>query len=1150
LLGCDITYTCIDSLKFEVSLTWYRDCRGIALNNGGQVNIRCNTGGSSRTVTLPFSSISEITPFCPSATQGCSPANTTASGDGIEKHVYKGILDFNTAPLNTFASCSDKVIIGASINARNGAITTGPSGTLYNDVEIDLQKAPCNSSPTFTNDAIGILCCNQPFFYNLGASDTADLDSLSYSFTPPRRGYATTTAYSGSFSYNNPITAYYPGTLTYPYNNPGANPPIGIYLDPVTGDFIVTPTNCSEVTVVAIQITEWRNDTNGIAQIVGKSTRDMQLQVRTCPDNNNPKIDGPFYYSVCEGDQLCFNLTTQDNVFIPPPPTAIPAPDTTQLFWNEGIPGATFTLIDSLARLKTGRFCWTPPVGSASTLPYTFTARVEDNACPLKGEASRMFRVRVKKRANSAVNISKISNGVYAIQSAIDSSTFKGTPIYQWLVRDTSGAIVSDTAIVKFNSTNSIVSASHKDTVRLKRNMLFQLEHSVNNAPYNCPSVNADTVTVDSVLQTLIKSSRDTLLCAGTSVVLSTTTHFANGDAHYQWFKNYTALIGDTSESLSLINIPRLEDAVYSVRVTDSTGNTNTDKVRIRSKDNTANSFLDTYTNCLGDSTQVMIGSAYSDILWSDGSTDAIRLLTQSSNPWVSYSDSFLCHYSDTLDVTFFLLPETLLEDSTTCAGSLTISPGIFTSYVWNIGITSQSITVNNSGQYDVLVTDSNGCQSRDTAYILLWNAQEVDLGNDTSQCAGTIVLTNNTAGSQLWSTGSTSASITADTTGEYSIVTTDINGCQSRDTILVDIYSTPTQNWADTIAYCSDLAVILASKPFAIYQWSSGEMSQEILVDSSQKFTLYFEDLQGCSSTDSVYIEINSVPVLSLGNDTAFCENTLTLDAGNYPTKSWNTGSSSQTINVNTSGTYIASIIDVNSCSASDTIDIEVFANPELSLGNDTAFCGDSLLLTIASGNNYTWSTGDTLSYTTINTSGDYWISITDSNGCSASDTVNVTFNSNTSIPALTRVGDSIESNLTGTHYWFLDDIPTADANTTNIGINARIGNFTAIHQDTNGCISDTSNSITRTAGIGKISSSPLKVYPNPTNGKVTIDAAGLGKVQSIKLYDSQGKLVENVQTVNSSLIDLEWETRSGMLWIVLTADKGVYRSEVVSVR
>jgi len=1076
LMGCDITYTCIDTLKFEVSLTWYRDCRGIAMTNAGQMALRCGT--TTGTVTLTLSSITDITPLCATTSTGCSPSNTTATGAGIEKHVYKGIVDFNSTALSSFASCTGRVILSAAMNARNGAITTGPSGTLYNDVEIDLNKAPCNSSPQFTTDAMGLACCNQPLYHTLGAIDTIDLDSLSYSLANPRKGYNQITPYFGV-----PISAYYPGTLSYPYNNPNTSPPIGIYLNPITGELIVTPVNCNEVTVIVIKVTEWRDDSNGVAQIIGASTRDMQLAIVTCPDNNPPIVNGPYSYNVCEGDQICFNVTTTDNVFVPPPPTALPPADTVLLSWNRGIPDASFTILYDTTRLKTGRFCWTPPYGSASTLPYTFTATVEDDACPVVARSTRAFRVRIKKRAETQLVITKISNDIYVVENQIDSTTFKGNPSYFITVLDSTNVLISDTNIVKFNSTNSFLTPQHKDTVRINRNTIFHIQSVINNSPINCPGTYYDTLQVDSVLQTLIDFADDTLICAGTSIVLNTTTTYAKGPPSYQWYENDTTLLtGDTLSSLALLDLPRLLDNSYTVRVTDSTGKINQDKVRIRTKDNFDNNFEEVYSTCLGDSIVLELDSLFSTILWSDGSTDSLRSFTQEGSPWVSYSDSFTCEYSDTPNIIINPLPVTHLEDSTTCEASMTLTAGTFASYAWNVGLSNETITINTSGDYDILVTDSNGCQNRDTAHITIWNAQEVDLGNDSSQCGGSITLANNSMSSQLWNTGAITSSISVSSTGEYSIVTTDTNGCQSRDTISIDIYTVPSQDWADTIAYCSDTAVLLTSKSFDTYLWNTGDTTQSVSLNTAGMYSLYFEDNQGCSNTDSAYVNIHSLP--------------------------------------------------------------------NIELGNDTAFCGDSLLLALAPGNSFSWSNGDTLSYTTINTSGDYSISVTDSNGCSSSDTVNVTFNSNTNVPTLTRVGDSIASSLTGTHYWFLDNVATTDANANVIGINGRIGSFTAVHQDTNGCISDTSNSILRTLGIGKLSSSPLKVYPNPTNGQVTIDATALGIIKSVALYNSQGQLVENTQSINGSKAVLQWTAGSGVYWITVTTDKGTYRAEVVNVR
>ena len=51
----------------------------------------------------------------------------------------------------------------------------------------------------------------------------------------------------------------------------------------------------------------------------------------------------------------------------------------------------------------------------------------------------------------------------------------------------------------------------------------------------------------------------------------------------------------------------------------------------------------------------------------------------------------------------------------------------------------------------------------------------------------------------------------------------------------------------------------------------------------------------------------------------------TQTLDAGSYSSYLWSTGANTQTIDVNTSGTYHVTVQDANGCDASDTINITV---------------------------------------------------------------------------------------------------------------------------------------------------------------------------------------------------------------------------------
>ena len=433
VMGADITYKCVDSLKFEFTITYYRWCAGVGFSTP-QTFIECSNGSNTSFITPTFVSIKEITPVCATASGECVPANTRISGaEGIEQHTYKVTVDFKNSPYSNMVSCG-KVRLRTGQCCRNSNINTGAANAQFQTfAEIDLSQSHCNSSPTLTSEPIAILCCDQPFLFNNGALDTTDFDSLSYSWAHPKGTNLGNIGYSGTnYAYNHPFQAFYPGSTGPPLTMPNANPPVGIYLDPVTGDIIFTPTRCNEITVAVIEVNEWRKDNSGTPRIAGTIRRDMQFITKTCPNNNPPVINGPYSYDICEGDKLCFDITTQDIPITPSTPG-----DTTTVTWNQGIPGATFTITNPLTRLRTGRFCWTPNAGTARDLPYTFTATARDNFCPLNALAIRGFSVRVKQ-PTAAISMTILGDTMFCIKDSLRISVpVDSGSTYQWLLNNT-----------------------------------------------------------------------------------------------------------------------------------------------------------------------------------------------------------------------------------------------------------------------------------------------------------------------------------------------------------------------------------------------------------------------------------------------------------------------------------------------------------------------------------------------------------------------------------------------------------------------------------------------------------------------------------------------------------------------------------------
>jgi hypothetical protein len=145
--------------------------------------------------------------------------------------------------------------------------------------------------------------------------------------------------------------------------------------------------------------------------------------------------------------------------------------------------------------------------------------------------------------------------------------------------------------------------------------------------------------------------------------------------------------------------------------------------------------------------------------------------------------------------------------------------------------------------------------------------------------------------------------------------------------------------------------------------------------------------------TSDPKEIIVNPSPVVNLGPNLQLCDgNLVTLDAGaGFGQYAWNDSIHSQTLDVDSGGSYTVVVTDTNGCTGGDIIQIAFVPNPFLDLGPDTNLCGNSIVLSAGFGFlSYNWNNGLSFNPTlAVSTSGFYFVAITDSNGCSNNDTV-----------------------------------------------------------------------------------------------------------------------------------------------------------------
>ncbi len=654
---------------------------------------------------------------------------------------------------------------------------------------------------------------------------------------------------------------------------------------------------------------------------------------------------------------------------------------------------------------------------------------------------------------------------------------------------------------------------------------------TVNHAATGC--VLKDTIAIDFYTHPPSGLPASLTVCSDTGAILTSKPY-----AQTRWNT------GDTTSAITANS-----SGIYFVTVTDNFGCSNTDSVNVTIYALPSSGLPASLTVC-GDTSVILTSDPYPQTLWNTGDTTSAITANSSGIYSVTLTDSRGCSNTDSVNVTIYALPSSGLPASlTVCSDTgaiLTSKP--YSKTLWNTGDTTSAITVNSSGIYFVTLTDNFVCSNTDSVNVTIYALPSSGLPASLAVCSDTgIILTSDPYPKTLWNTGDTTSAITANSSGIYFVTLTDSFGCSNTDSVNLTIYALPTVSAGRDSFRCGNNLTLTATGADN-YTWSNGATTAATTVTSSGSYSVLGVGSNGCTNSDTVSVQLADLPVPNLGADTTSCLDPILLFAGVFQSYSWSTGGTGRYLLADSSGLYSIIVTNTNGCSATDSIQVSISSRPKINLGNDTVFCGDNLLLTLDPGNTYLWNNGSTTQSINANSSGSYSAVVTNANGCSATDTINVTLLNNASTPVLSRDGNTLHSTIGGTHQWFIDGNPITNESDSFLTID-EIGSYTAVSIDSNGCVSDTSNALAKTAGIGKLPSSSLKVYPNPTNHKVTIDASGLGKIQSIKLYDSQGKLVENTQTTNSSLVHLEWTATNGMLWVVVTTNKGTYRTKVVSI-
>ncbi len=538
----------------------------------------------------------------------------------------------------------------------------------------------------------------------------------------------------------------------------------------------------------------------------------------------------------------------------------------------------------------------------------------------------------------------------------------------------------------------------------------------------SCTSVTSGIVTQPAAaLNDSVQTTRPT--CGNNNGTI--TSYPYNGTSPYTYLWNNS----QTSQTIS-----GLAPGTYTVTITDANLCT---RQRTASITNIAGPalLLDSVrpVNCFGGSTGGVFvsasgGTAPLTYLWSNSAVSQDITGVAAGTYTVTVTDANSCTATVSGIVT---QPAAALNDSVqtvnpTCGnsnGSVTVYPyggtGPYT-YLWNNGLTTQTISGLTTGSYTVTITDANLCTRQRIASLINIGGPVavVDsirnvrcFGGATgavyiSVSGGTLPFT------YLWSNGAVTQDLVNVVSGTKIVTVTDANSCTASAN---GIITQPSAALADSVnsvrPTCGFNNGSITVYPYNgtspyTYLWNNGQTTQTISGLAAGTYTVTTTDANLCTRLRSASITIIAPPVATLDSvKNVRCFGTLTgavyvtVTGGAAPrVYQWTNGAATQDITNVAAGAYTLTVTDANLCTSviNATVTQPTGISDSVQVTNATCSNANGGISIFPFGGTpgytYLWNNSQTSSTLSLINSGTYTVTVTDANLCTRVRAVSVT--------------------------------------------------------------------------------------------------------------------------------------------------------------
>ncbi|MEZ4885434.1 MAG: T9SS type A sorting domain-containing protein [Chitinophagales bacterium] len=483
--------------------------------------------------------------------------------------------------------------------------------------------------------------------------------------------------------------------------------------------------------------------------------------------------------------------------------------------------------------------------------------------------------------------------------------------------------------------------------------------------------------------------------------------------------------IGETSPNINIS-----ESGTYSLFVTDANDCVSTQSIVINSDINLPIFEVNAQTVCVGEegSATVVItgGVAPYQIAWSNGQIGetadnlVVNVLYQ-----IEVTDANGCSTVSDFRIEAFAGIEALVFEGINAScndsnGSLTaiVAGGTAPfSYDWNTNANEIGNQIENltEGTYSVLVTDANGCTTNGSYEIQNLGTPHLELSAIAPNCNSDGTITANISGgiapyTLQWNTGETSESIQINEGGNYQLEVTDASGCMTSQNIEIEanidfptIALTISQPCGNGLGSAT-VSIEGGTEPYNI-EWGNGQIG--FFADdltTSVFYNVLVTDANGCSASKTFVVEaLSGIEAIEVITTEATCnrENgsiSLQIVGGTVPfSYDWNTGDMGENLENITAGTYSVLVTDANGCSVNQEIEVKAIDSPVIGIEVENANCNEAngrVVATVSGGTapyTFHWESGQTGSTIEDLVAGTYVLTIMDANDCEVMQTVEV---------------------------------------------------------------------------------------------------------------------------------------------------------------